>query len=97
MATGQSRCDGDNRTRQPGLRNYFLGRRITTASRLCAPPRLAQAIEKLGAVEWVARAGNGVAYYRGGTPPPKGQVPVELTRRIKDAYDPKHLLPELTW
>ncbi len=61
------------------------------------PSRLAQAIEKLGAVEWVARAGNGVAYYRGGTPPPKGQVPVELTRRIKDAYDPKHLLPELTW
>ena len=61
------------------------------------PLRLADAIEKLGAVEWVARAGNGVAYYRGGTPPPKGQVPVELTRRIKDAYDPKHLLPELTW
>jgi FAD/FMN-containing dehydrogenase len=62
-----------------------------------APPRLAEAIEKLRAVEWVARAGNGVAYYRGGTPPPKGQVPIELTRRIKDAYDPKHLLPELTW
>jgi hypothetical protein len=61
------------------------------------PPRLAEAIEKLGAVEWVARAGNGVAYYRGGTPPPKNQVPIELTRRIKDAYDPKHLLPELTW
>jgi len=61
------------------------------------PPRLAQAIEKLGAVEWLARAGNGVVYYRGGTPPPKGQVPIELTRRIKDAYDPKHLLPELTW
>src|SRR5260221_13566133 len=45
------------------------------------PSRLAHAIEKLGAVEWVARAGNGVAYYRGGTPPPKGPGPVGLTRR----------------
>ena len=46
---------------------------------------------------FVARAGNGVIYYRGGQPPTKAELPRDLMRRIKDAYDPRHLLPELPW
>ena len=49
----------------------------------------------LGAAEFVARAGNGVIYYRGGPPSPKPDVPAALTQRIKDIFDPNHLFPEL--
>jgi FAD/FMN-containing dehydrogenase len=48
-----------------------------------------------GDVSFVARAGNGVIYYRGGTPPPKAALPVNLLRRVKDTYDSKHIFPDL--
>ena len=44
---------------------------------------------------FVARAGNGVIYHRGPATPRKDELPLELMRRVKDAYDPKHLLPDL--
>ena len=59
------------------------------------PSRTIETIRGLGHVSFVARAGNGVIYYRGGTPPPKAAFPVNLLRRVKDAYDPKHTLPDL--
>lgn len=59
------------------------------------PSRLASALETLGAAEFVARAGNGVVYYRAGTPPPKAEVPAALTRGVKDIFDPNHVFPEL--
>jgi glycolate oxidase FAD binding subunit len=45
---------------------------------------------------FVARAGNGIIYYRGEAVPEKSDLPVALMRRVKEEYDPKHILPELT-
>lgn len=60
------------------------------------PSRLMETIAELGARPFVARAGNGVVYYRGERIPQKNELPIELRRRIKSAYDPKNILPELT-
>jgi hypothetical protein len=59
------------------------------------PSRLIQTLEKLGAEQFVARAGNGVAYYQGAKAPPNPELPRTLMRRIKDAYDPKRAFPEI--
>jgi glycolate oxidase FAD binding subunit len=45
--------------------------------------------------DFVAHAGNGVIYYRGEKEPPKARVPLALTRRLKETFDPNHILPEL--
>ncbi len=58
------------------------------------PSRMIEAIHGLGAVQFVARAGNGVIHYHGGNAPPKPEMPRRLMRRVKDAYDPKHILPD---
>ncbi|MBI3848919.1 MAG: FAD-binding oxidoreductase [Verrucomicrobia bacterium] len=58
------------------------------------PSRTVEAIRGLGKVAVVARAGNGVICYRGGTPPPMAELPTKLLARIKDAYDPKHIFPD---
>jgi len=59
------------------------------------PSRLCETVQGLRAHEFVARAGNGVIYYRGGNPPPGMALPVELMRRMKETYDPKRTLPDL--
>jgi len=59
------------------------------------PSRLVETIRGLGSASFVARAGNGVIHYRGGTEPPKSELPMKLIGRVKDAFDPKHILPEL--
>jgi len=61
------------------------------------PSRLIDTLHQLDG-PFVARAGNAVIYHRdpaaaSGKPP----LPRDLIQRIKDAYDPKHLLPELPW
>jgi FAD/FMN-containing dehydrogenase len=61
------------------------------------PSRMARSLAQLAAESYVGRAGNGVIYYRRGRPPVKPELPRELMRRIKDTYDPKHVLPELPW
>lgn len=59
------------------------------------PSKLTEALRELGDVDFVARAGNGVIYYRGGLLPPKSQLPVDLLRRVKETFDPHHVLPDL--
>jgi len=59
------------------------------------PSRLAEVISTIGCEQFVARAGNGVLYYRGGTPPPKAEVPAALTQRVKDIFDPNHVFSGL--
>jgi len=59
------------------------------------PSRLIETIRGLPNAPFVARAGNGVIYWRGEAIPPKNGRPIELTRRVKAAFDPKHILPEL--
>ena len=59
------------------------------------PSCLIETIRGLPNAPFVARAGNGVIYWRGEAIPPKNGRPIELTRRVKAAFDPKHILPEL--
>ena len=60
------------------------------------PSQTAARIQNLGAVPFVARAGNGSIFYRGGNAPVKPELPAKLLRQIKDTYDPNHVLPELS-
>jgi FAD/FMN-containing dehydrogenase len=61
------------------------------------PSKVAHTLKELAAEQYVARAGNGVIYYRGTQAPEKRELPQGLMRRIKQTYDPKGLLPELPW
>ena len=60
------------------------------------PSRLTGAVFELGWQPFVARAGNGVIYYRGEKTSRQNGSSAELARRIKRAYDPRNILPELT-
>jgi FAD/FMN-containing dehydrogenase len=60
----------------------------------CLPSRLGDELRRLGKAPFVARAGNGLIYHREPTKAPKGDLPVKLMRRLKDAFDPKRILPE---
>lgn len=60
------------------------------------PSRLAETMAELGSRPFVARVGNGIVYYRGEKISRNDQLPTELTRRIKSAYDPRNVLPELS-
>ena len=67
----------------------------TGAHRLSVlPSKLAEALSMLRGGLFVARAGNGIIYYRGEKLAPTDKLPTELMRRVKDAYDPNHILPE---
>jgi len=59
------------------------------------PSRLIDTVGKLGRVPFVARAGNGILYYRGGPALSMPTNPTVLGGRLKDAFDPKHILPDL--
>jgi glycolate oxidase FAD binding subunit len=52
------------------------------------PSRLIETIKALGTDSFVARAGNGVIYYRGGTPPPRRPAD-KISARLKAAFDPE--------
>jgi len=58
------------------------------------PSRLVEFIGILAPESFVARAGQGVVYYRGGPPPPKDGLPMKLNRRIKETFDPRHVFPD---
>ena len=60
------------------------------------PSRLAETIAAIGAKPFVARAGNGTVYFRGELVLQKENLPTALMQRVKLAYDPKQILPELT-
>ncbi|HXG46834.1 MAG TPA: hypothetical protein VNO52_04355, partial [Methylomirabilota bacterium] len=61
------------------------------------PSRLAATLASLGDVSFVARAGCGTVYYRGGPAPGRPDLPQPLLQRVKDAYDPHHILPAPPW
>lgn len=61
------------------------------------PSKVIETIKELRAQSYVARAGNGLIYFRGGGAQPAPESPRKLMRRIKDAYDPKGILPDLPW
>ena len=60
------------------------------------PSQLIECLRALGPEAFVARAGNGIIFHRTDVAAPKPDLPLHLWRRTKDAFDPKHLLPELS-
>jgi len=58
------------------------------------PSRVVEVISELGSVPFVARAGNGIVYFRGAMPPGKSNLPAELMKRVKSTFDPKNIFPE---
>jgi FAD/FMN-containing dehydrogenase len=62
------------------------------------PSRLIETITEIAPTAFIARAGNGVVYYTGGKKlEQRLSAPQNLMRRVKDAFDPKHILPDLPW
>lgn len=59
------------------------------------PSKLCDALKPLR-VPLVARAGNGVIYYRGGPEPPKMELPVKLMQALKNEFDPANKFPSIT-
>lgn len=59
------------------------------------PSKLIEALRRLGDEPFVARAGNGIVFHRADIAMPQQNLPTHLLRRMKDAFDPNHLLPEL--
>ena len=59
------------------------------------PSKIIEAIRGLAGVPFDARAGNGVIHHRGTLTRSADKPPLELTRRLKDAYDPNHIFPDL--
>jgi FAD/FMN-containing dehydrogenase len=60
----------------------------------CLPSETICRIERSEAKEFVARAGNGVIYYRGENVPAPEPLPEKLLARVKAAYDPRNILPQ---
>lgn len=60
------------------------------------PTKLAEALKAIGNNRFVARAGNGVIYYQGNEVTwPTAPIPKHLQQRVKDTFDPNHILPKL--
>jgi len=59
------------------------------------PSRLTEVIREIGNTPFVARAGNGMLYCRGGPAPAKPLLPVSLLRRVKETFDPHQILADL--
>lgn len=57
------------------------------------PSETIESIESLQPAQFLAHFGNGIIFYRGGRPAPEPRVHVELMERVKNAYDPHHILP----
>lgn len=60
------------------------------------PSATVETLRAMGGASWLAHAGNGVIHYRGGSGAvSRPVVPWTLVRRIKAAFDPMQILPDL--
>lgn len=59
------------------------------------PSKLIETLRALEGHAFVARAGNGIIFHRANIAATNPALPTHLLRRMKDAFDPQHLLPEL--
>ena len=59
------------------------------------PSKTTETIKALRNTPFVAHAGNRVSYHRSAVAFPKDELPVKLTQRLKNEFDPKNLLPAL--
>jgi FAD/FMN-containing dehydrogenase len=56
---------------------------------------IGETIQSLRGTPFVARAGNGIVFYRGERLPRPDNLPMQLMDRLKQEFDPKRILPEL--
>jgi glycolate oxidase FAD binding subunit len=74
----------------------FHEREAPPLQRVSVPPsRVIATLKELGPVPFIARAGNGVIYYREAPAQPKPALPFGLLERVKATFDPARILPEL--
>jgi FAD/FMN-containing dehydrogenase len=59
------------------------------------PSRVAEELLLRTPESFVARAGDGIIYYRGGTEIPNASPGNALDRKVKETFDPRNILPEL--
>jgi FAD/FMN-containing dehydrogenase len=74
---------------------FWMEHQRQAGRRSVLPSRLTEAVEGLGSLPFVARAGNGVLYAPGLE---RARLPAgvaTLSQQLKAAFDPEHVLPEL--
>ena len=59
------------------------------------PSKMIETLRALGPAPFIARAGNGIVYHRANVATPPPNLPTHWLCRVKDTFDPKHILPEL--
>ncbi len=59
------------------------------------PSRVCEVLATMGSEPFVARLGNGVIYHQGAVATANPGAPDRLAKRLKDAFDPHHILPSL--
>jgi len=59
------------------------------------PSKVSEVIRSLNHAHFVARAGNGIIYQRGQFSRDRDDRPTKLEDRLKNEFDPKHILPDL--
>ena len=74
---------------------FWADPNVPTTRLSVLPSRLVETLRALGKVQFLARAGNGVIYHRSGALPPRADLPVALTQRLKETFDPNRILPAM--
>ncbi len=83
---------------QPGSLDYdrlFWEPQPAPFRKSVLPSNVPPVLRELGPAQFVARAGNGTVYYRGGKAPSRAALPQKLIERLKATFDPNRVLPEL--
>ena len=78
----------------PTLEDGFWADSAPVRRHSVLPSKTVEALQGLGNKAFVARAGNGVIYCRGGPVPVPSEMPVLLMKRVKEAFDPRRIFPE---
>ena len=59
------------------------------------PSKTVEVIRALKGAPFIARAGNGIIYHQGSRVISEPERPNKLAQRLKEEFDPKHILPDL--
>ncbi len=59
------------------------------------PSKTVEVIRALNGARFIARAGNGIIYHCGAFATDSHERPTKLEQRLKNEFDPKHILPDL--
>lgn len=76
-----------------GYEREFFSREPAPSKQSVLPSRIIETVKALGADSFIARAGNGVIYARGSRSMLKHEL--QLSARLKRAFDPENKLPGL--